>query len=177
MARGHYARKLVDKTWLKGSGSLLVVTRKRVERDAAYAEALKNTLLELFDQLWPTQEEIPKADHLAQIGEDVDRMPRELLESLVDSLAEYADAAGTPQSPQNAAARLLAGWLRTRGMEMWADGEALAEAERMKPKYPELFAELVLPRGAAEVPAEAEDADEADEADGADEKGRLDHAM
>lgn len=143
----HPARQLVDNTWLQGSNGLLVVTRTRVERDRGYAQAFRLALGDLLEELWPFEEEVEFTPRLEEIAEDVDRMPIDLLDDLVDALNGQAKALGSPDTPANAALRLLAGWLRTRAVEMRGDDEIKQRAAELKPDYPELFAQAFAPEG------------------------------
>ena len=149
MVRAQSARKLVDETWLRGSNGLLVVTRTRVRRDQGYQAAFRQTILNLFNELWPTDGPIDEETHLAAVHEDIDRMPLDLLDDLVDALAALAETYGSAQSPANGASRVLAGWLRTRAVELRGEGDILEQAGRLKQDYPELLGEVL---GTDEMP-------------------------
>ena len=143
----HPARQLVDNTWLQGSNGLLVVTRTRVERDRSYAQAFRLAIGDLLEELWPFEEEVDIEPRLEEIAEDVERMPVDLLDDLVDALNGQAKALGSPDTPANAALRLLAGWLRTRAVEIRGDDEIRQRAAELKPDYPSLFAQAFAQEG------------------------------
>ncbi len=143
MARSQSARQLVDETWLRGSNGLLVVTRTRVERDQKYTAAFRKTILELFEELWPAEGAVNEAAHLKAVIDDIDEMPLDLLDDLVDALGELADACGSAQTPANGAARLMAAWLRTRAVELRGAGDVVKRAGRLKKDYPALLRDLL----------------------------------
>lgn len=139
MAGTESARRLVDETWLRGSNGLLVVTRTRIERDRDYHTAFRRTVLDLFAELWPTDGPVEWHDHLEAVTDDIGRMPLDLLDDLVDALGAFAEASGSPQTAANGATRIIAGWLRTRAVEMRGEGEIPEQAERLRRDYPELL--------------------------------------
>lgn len=157
MASTQSARALLDKTWLPGSNGLLVMTRTRVVRDEKYAARFRLTVLDLFSELWPADPPVDEVEYLAAIEDDIDRIPADLIEDLVDALGRQASANGSAQSPENAAARVLAGWLRTRSIELHAEGPVLEQARRFKQDYPDLFRDLLVRATvpAHQIPAEA----------------------
>lgn len=157
MASTQSAQALLDKTWLPGSNGLLVVTRARLGRDDDYADAFRQTARDLFLELWPADVSVDDAEYMAAIEDDIDRIPADLLDGLVDALGKQAAANGTAQTPENTAARVLAGWLRTRAVEQRADGSVLEQARRFKRDHADIFKGLFVdgPVFAHRLPAEA----------------------
>lgn len=147
-------RKQMDESWLNGANGLIVVARTRVGNEAAYGEKIRETIVDLFGELWPMEEKLDADIRLTEIAGDIDRMPLDLLDDLVDALAHQAKARGGPNTAENTALRALAGWLRTRAVELRGEDGVLAQAGRLKQHHADLFAEVLgvmLPTAESEL--------------------------
>ncbi len=136
-------RKQMDESWLNGANGLLVVARTRLGNEAAYGEKMRETVVDLFGELWPLDEELAADMRLAEIAGDIDNMPLDLLDDLVDALAGQAKARGGPNTAENTALRALSGWLRTRAVELRGTDDVLARAARLKHQHADLFADVL----------------------------------
>lgn len=95
---------------------------------------------------------------LTSIKSDIDKMPLDLIDDLVDALAVRAKDCSRRQPTAGVAAQMHAGWLKARALERRSEGSIHEYARQIKEEHAKLFNEVLLNQYASisEIPRQSQ---------------------
>lgn len=131
--------RLVDEVALQSTGELLGIIGARLKRNPAYAAEFRVAALNVFRELWPTDDAIDTTTYLTTVGRDIDSMPGDLLEDLSAALMSHAKSQRTTSTAASGATSLIAGWLKVRSVEARAHGAIKRQAMSLKSDHAEVL--------------------------------------
>lgn len=127
--------RLVDEVALQSADELLGIIGARLKRNAPYAADFRVAALDVFHELWPTDNTVDTHTYLTTVGRDIDTMPGDLLEDLSSALMSHAKSQRASNTPASGATSLIASWLKIRCVELRSQGAMKRHAMRLKVEH------------------------------------------
>lgn len=131
-------KKAIDEAALCSVADMLRRTAERLQRRPGYAGELRTETLKLLHELWPPAED-DDLDYFTLVGEDMDKIPVDLLEDLSSSLTRVASRVQAQDRVASAASSLLAGWFKARLVELQGAAPLRGAAARLKQDHSKLI--------------------------------------
>ncbi|MGI9414805.1 MAG: hypothetical protein ACR2PM_14115 [Hyphomicrobiales bacterium] len=136
-------KRVIDEIALSSIGDVLQRTAARIERHPDYAGELRFATLELLNELWPPAEDTGVEDYFSVVGEDIDKIPADLLDDLSGSLTRVANRIQPDDRVASAASSLIAGCLMARSIELQGAASLRRPAGRLKQDHTRLIGRLL----------------------------------
>ena len=132
-------KKVIDEAALSTIADMLRRIATRIQTHPTYAGELRFATLSLLHELWPPTDEEDNMEYFSLVGEDIDKIPTDLLEDLTSSLTRAANRVQAEDRVASAASSLLAGWFKARLVELQGAAPLRGAAARLKQDHAKLI--------------------------------------
>jgi len=143
-SRANEAISSNDETALQNIEEVIWQNRTRSRNDTDYAMELRAEITDLFSSIWPHASSVASEDDLASLSADIDKIPEGELDDLSAKLIDAAGRMPDTDEAKAAAAALLAGWLKSRSIEIAGDETFRKAARQLRADHVLLFARLLF---------------------------------
>lgn len=133
-----------DEAALQSIEEIIWCNRTRSRKDPDYAAELRSEITDLFSLIWPHASSVASEDDLASLSADIDRIPDIELADLSAKLVDAAIRMPDEDDTKAAATSLLAGWLKSRAVELSGEETFRKAARQLRADHELLFARLLF---------------------------------
>ncbi len=142
MAWTENTKSLLDEIVLQGCEDTLRILNFRLNKDSEFRSSFRIDVVNLLNELWPADDVADNMRYVRLISNDIEKMPHDLLDKLSDCLSRQARSILDSGSSKRCAAKLIAGWLNTKAIEIRQSGAPHSLALKLKGEHETLCLKL-----------------------------------